>query len=55
MELGTSEIAEQKLAYLPENPIRAGFVDDPAHYLYSSERDCAGQRGLLPGLMFLFG
>ncbi len=44
IEPGTSETAGQKLAYLPENPVRAGFVDDPAHYLYSSARDYAGTK-----------
>ena len=26
----------QKINYIHQNPVRAGFVDDPTHYLYSS-------------------
>lgn len=54
IELSTAEIAEQKLLYLHENPVKAGFVSENEHYLYSSARDYAGQQGLLAGVHFLF-
>ncbi|MCF6352740.1 MAG: hypothetical protein L3J06_07000 [Cyclobacteriaceae bacterium] len=38
---------EQRLAYLHNNPVEAGIVEEPAHYLYSSARDYAGIKGLL--------
>ena len=31
----------QKLNYIHTNPIRAGIVEEPHHYLYSSARDYA--------------
>lgn len=38
----------QKLNYIHENPLRRGYVDDPLHWRYSSARNCAGHRGLIP-------
>ena len=32
----------QKLNYIHNNPVRAGIVDQPEHYLYSSARNYAG-------------
>lgn len=32
-EIITSQFMEQKLAYIHENPVRVGFVDEPHHYL----------------------
>jgi len=29
------------------NPVEAGFVDEPEHYLYSSARDYSGKKGLI--------
>ena len=37
----------QKIDYIHENPVRAGWVEFPAHYLYSSARDYNGQDGLV--------
>jgi len=39
---------EQKLEYMHGNPVRRGYVDDPAHWRYSSARDYDGVAGLLP-------
>ena len=41
------EIFRQKLDYIHNNPIKRGYVDDPAHWRYSSYRNYAGQQGLL--------
>ena len=38
---------QQKLDYIHNNPVEAGFVDVPESYLYSSARDYAGEKGLL--------
>ena len=37
----------QKINYIHENPVKAGLVEYPEHYLYSSARDYAGQKGLV--------
>ena len=37
----------QKLEYIHNNPVRRGYVDDPAHWRYSSYRDYVGTSGLL--------
>ena len=39
----------QRLNYTHNNPVKAGIVDTPEHYLYSSARNYAG----LPGLMHI--
>ena len=41
--------AEQKLRYIHENPVKAGWVDEPWHYRYSSAVDYMTERkGLVP-------
>jgi len=47
IELSTNTIMEQRLDYLHNNPVEAGIVEEPEHYLYSSARDYAGMKGLL--------
>ncbi len=37
----------QKLAYIHENPVKRGYVDDPVHWRYSSARNDAGLTGLI--------
>lgn len=37
----------QKIHYVHENPVKAGLVEFPDHYLYSSAKDYAGERGLV--------
>ena len=45
IELWTNEVMQQKLDYLHNNPVTAGWVDEPQHYLYSSALDYARSRG----------
>jgi putative transposase len=52
IELFSNEMMDQKLAYIHNNPVVAGFVDEPAAWLYSSARDYEGKRGLLE-VMFI--
>ncbi len=40
-------LAEQKIKYIHDNPVRAGIVDVPEDYLYSSARDYCGKTGLV--------
>lgn len=42
------KMLNQKLNYIHYNPVRKGYVEDPAHWRYSSYRDYFGQEGLLP-------
>ncbi len=37
----------QKIGYIHNNPVRRGYVDEPAHWRYSSARDYEGKEGLL--------
>lgn len=41
------EIFHQKMDYIHENPVRAGIVNEPYHYRYSSAIDYSGGKGLL--------
>nr|WP_236117055.1 transposase [Hassalia byssoidea] len=41
------EIFKQKLDYIHNNPVKRGYIDDPAHWRYSSYRNYMGQPGLL--------
>ena len=47
VELSTNFLMDQKLAYIHNNPVEAGIVDESGSYLYSSARDYAGRKGLL--------
>lgn len=47
IELDTNYKLDQKMNYLHENPVKAGFVDEPEHWLYSSARDYTGGKGLI--------
>ena len=49
VDLYTPEFTRQKLEYLHNNPVAAGIVREPQHYLYSSAADyCSNEKGLLP-------
>jgi len=39
VELYSAAFIAQKLNYIHENPVRAGWVEKPEHYLYSSSRN----------------
>ena len=48
IELSTNAMMDQKLAYIHDNPVKAGIVDSAAAYTYSSAKDYyAGEQGLL--------
>jgi len=47
IELWTTAVIAEKLDYIHQNPIEAGFVSRAEHYLYSSAIDYAGERGLV--------
>ena len=43
IELWSSEVFNQKLNYIHNNPVEAGFVDEPDSWLYSSARNYSGK------------
>jgi REP element-mobilizing transposase RayT len=53
IELWSSDAMDQKLDYLHNNPVTAGWVDVPEHYLYSSARDYSGGKGLIDNITLL--
>ncbi|MDR9417985.1 REP-associated tyrosine transposase [Gracilimonas sp.] len=46
-ELFSEKIAEQKLNYIHYNPVKAGLVDHPIEWPYSSAVDYNGRKGLV--------
>ncbi|MFI5196782.1 MAG: REP-associated tyrosine transposase [Chitinophagales bacterium] len=49
IQLTTPDVAMQKLNYIHNNPVRAGIVVEPQHYVYSSAVDYSSKlKGLLP-------
>ncbi len=46
-ELVSMEFLCQKLAYIHENPIRAGWVENAEDWIYSSERNYIGKDSIL--------
>ncbi|MGM0587290.1 MAG: REP-associated tyrosine transposase [Bacteroidota bacterium] len=47
-QIGSHEIMLQKLAYIHDNPVKAGFVAKAEHWRYSSAGNYQGQSGLIP-------
>jgi hypothetical protein len=39
IELDTNRLQDQKLEYIHNNPVKAGWFDDAGSYIYSSARD----------------
>jgi len=39
MEIYSPKFVFQKLSYIHNNPVEAGLVEKPEHYLYSSAKD----------------
>ncbi len=48
IELWSSKVMEQKLDYLHMNPVKAGIVEKPHEYVFSSARNYAGMPAILP-------
>jgi len=47
IELWSAAVIDQKLDYIHNNPVEAGFVSEPHHWKYSSAIDYSGGKGLL--------
>ncbi|MEW6469699.1 MAG: transposase [Bacteroidota bacterium] len=50
----SQKFIEQKITYIHYNPVRAGIVERPEDYLYSSARNYAGLEGLLDAELAVF-
>jgi len=46
-EVYSAEFLHQKLDYIHNNPVRAGWVNKPQHYKYSSAIDYSGEKGII--------
>jgi hypothetical protein len=51
--IGSEPMLRQKIDYIHNNPVRRGYVEDPAYWRYSSYRDYQGEPGLLPVTILL--
>ena len=47
IELNTNEKMRERLEYVHNNPVKAGFVGRPEDWLWSSAGDYAGMKGLI--------
>jgi len=47
-EIQNEEMMWQKLQYIHDNPLKRGYVDDPTHWRYSSARNYARMKSLVP-------
>jgi REP element-mobilizing transposase RayT len=47
IDVTSNYLMEQKLNYIHQNPVKAGFVSEPHHYVYSSAIDYYGGKGLI--------
>jgi putative transposase len=47
IELWSTAVIDQKIDYIHNNPVEAGFVSEPEHWKYSSAIDFSGGKGLL--------
>lgn len=50
-EIHSNDFLFQKLHYIHDNPVRAGIVEFPEEYLYSSARNYVGKKGLIDVLV----
>ncbi len=48
IELSDNQMMLQKLDYIHENPVKAGYVLEPECWRYSSAVDYTGGKGLFP-------
>jgi REP element-mobilizing transposase RayT len=54
IQLSTGEMMVQRLNYIHNNPVEAGFVCESQHYKYSSAHDyCGGTQGLIDLVMLM--
>jgi hypothetical protein len=47
IELWSPEVIDQKIEYIHNNPVEAGFVNESFHWRYSSAIDFSGGKGVI--------
>lgn len=47
IQVYTDAFIKEKIEYIHNNPVRAGIVEQPEHYIYSGARNYAGEKCLL--------
>lgn len=47
IELFNNKIMDQKLEYIHNNPVEAGFVSRPEDYVYSRARNYCGEQSMI--------
>lgn len=52
IELWSEKVTGQKINYIHNNPVRAGIVIEPEHYIYSSANYYISETGLLKVILF---
>jgi REP element-mobilizing transposase RayT len=53
IQLSSADMMRQRLLYIHNNPVEAGFVTEPEHWKYSSAHDYAGGTQGLIDIVFL--
>ncbi len=53
IELWSNKVIFEKIKYIHMNPVDAGFVFKPEHYMYSSAIDYSGEEGLLKNVVVI--
>ncbi|BAX81075.1 hypothetical protein [Labilibaculum antarcticum] len=48
VELWSNKVISEKLNYIHNNPVEAGFAEETHHWKYSSAKNYAGELGQLP-------
>jgi REP element-mobilizing transposase RayT len=54
IELWSKRIIDIKINYIHQNPVKAGLVEFPEDYPYSSAKDYAGRKGLLDDVVVVY-
>jgi hypothetical protein len=50
IELWSTEVIQQKIDYIHNNPVKEGIVFRPEYYKYSSALDYSGSKDLIDGV-----
>lgn len=51
IEISDNKTMDIKINYVHNNPVKAGYVNIPEDYPYSSAKDYCGEKGLLPDIV----
>jgi REP element-mobilizing transposase RayT len=47
-QIRSDKMMEQKITYIHQNPVKRGYVEEAAHWRYSSYKNYLGKEGLIP-------